>query len=97
MVDEPALLHALASGRLAAASLDVFETEPLPPEHPLWSLPGVVVTPHLAGDAAGWLDTLARQFADNALRWLDGQALVNVVDLRLGFVPATVAPVGRTA
>lgn len=97
VVDEPALLRALGSGRLAAASLDVFETEPLPEEHPLWSQPGVVVTPHMAGDAAGWLDTLARQFADNALRWLDGQELFNVVDLRLGFVPATASQPEATA
>ena len=88
VVDEPALIDALRRGQIAAASLDVFVTEPLPPDHALWSLPGVVVTPHLAGDAVGWLDTLARQFVDNALRWLDGAQLFNVVDLGLGFVPA---------
>jgi phosphoglycerate dehydrogenase-like enzyme len=66
----------------------VFETEPLPADHPLWSTPGVVVSAHMSGDAVGWLDTLARQFTDNAFRWLDGKDLVNVVDKRLGFVPA---------
>ncbi len=95
VVDEPALMAALADGRLAAASLDVFATEPLPEDSPLWSLPGVVVTPHMAGDASGWLDTLARQFVDNAMRWLDDTDLVNVVDKRLGFVPA--APAARPA
>jgi phosphoglycerate dehydrogenase-like enzyme len=88
VVDEPALIRALSAGRPAAATLDVFVNEPLPADNPLWSLPGVVVTPHMAGDAAGWVDTLAEQFVDNALRWLDGRDLVNVVDKRLGFVPA---------
>jgi hypothetical protein len=40
----------------------------------------------MSGDAVGWLDTLAHQFVDNAMRWLDGENLVNVVDKRLGFV-----------
>lgn len=87
VVDEPALIQALGAGQLAAASLDVFTTEPLPADSPLWSMPGVVVTPHMSGDATGWLDTLAGQFVDNALRFLDGAALCNVVDKRLGFVP----------
>lgn len=88
-VDEEALLSALRAGQIAAASLDVFVTEPLPEDSPMWSTPGVVVSPHLAGDAQGWLDTLAHQFADNALRWLDGRPLLNVVDKQLGFVPAS--------
>lgn len=87
-VVEEHLIAALAGGQIAGASLDVFATEPLPATHPLWSMPGVVVSAHMSGDAVGWLDTLARQFADNALRWLDGGDLVNVVDKRLGFVPA---------
>jgi phosphoglycerate dehydrogenase-like enzyme len=86
------LLEALAAGRIAGAALDVFESEPLPPDHPLWSARGVTVSPHMSGDAVGWLDTLARQFADNAERFLDGRPLVNVVDKRLGFVPAEPQP-----
>ncbi|MGH3501665.1 MAG: D-2-hydroxyacid dehydrogenase [Nocardioidaceae bacterium] len=90
IVDEDALVAALRGGELGAASLDVFVTEPLPQDHPLWTLPGVVVSPHMSGDAAGWLETLAHQFVDNAIRWLDGDSahLVNVVDKRLGFVPS---------
>ena len=91
VVDEQALVRALAAGQLAAASLDVFVTEPLPEDNPLWAVPGVLVTPHMAGDAAGWLDALAEQFVDNALRWLDGAELCNVVDKRLGFVPGASA------
>jgi phosphoglycerate dehydrogenase-like enzyme len=92
VVDEQALIDALSSGRLAAASLDVFVHEPLPANHPLWSTPGVVITPHMAGDARGWVDTLAAQFVDNALRWLDDRDLLNVVDKRLGFVQASSTP-----
>lgn len=88
IVDEDALLQALNEGRLGAASLDVFCTEPLPEEHPLWSAPGVVVSAHMSGDVVGWRDTLAAQFVDNAERWLDDRPLVNVVDKRLGYVPA---------
>lgn len=97
VVDEAALIRALEAGQLAAASLDVFVTEPLPADSPLWSTPGVVVTPHMAGDATGWLDTLARQFADNALRWLDGEELCNVVDKRLGFAAPAPTPATRSA
>ncbi|MGH3424051.1 MAG: D-2-hydroxyacid dehydrogenase [Nocardioidaceae bacterium] len=88
LVDEAALVDALAGGRIAGASLDVFETEPLPQDSPLWSARGVVVSPHMSGDAAGWLDTLARQFVGNAERFLDDADLANVVDKRLGFVPS---------
>ena len=49
IVDEPALLDALTSGRIAGAGLDVFTTEPLPPGHPLTQLSNVVITPHCAG------------------------------------------------
>ena len=67
----------------------MFGTEPLPAGHPLWAAPGVTVTPHLAGDAASFLDELAAQFVDNAGRWLDGRPLRNVVDKRCGFVPSS--------
>lgn len=87
-VDEAALLAAIDSGRLDGASLDVFATEPLPADSPLWEAPGVVVSPHMSGDVVGWRDTLARQFVDNAERWLAGEPLVNVVDKQLGYVRA---------
>jgi phosphoglycerate dehydrogenase-like enzyme len=85
-VVEADLVAALEAGRPGAASLDVFECEPLPADSPLWDAPGVVVSAHMSGDVVGWRDTLARQFLDNALRWLDGDELVNVVDKRLGYV-----------
>lgn len=87
-VDEAALLAAIDCGRLDGASLDVFAAEPLPPDSPLWQARGVVVSPHMSGDVVGWRDTLARQFVDNAQRWLAGEPLFNVVDKRLGYVRA---------
>lgn len=88
IVDETALLDALRQGHVEAASLDVFSVEPLPVDHPMWTVPGVVVTPHMSGDAVGWLEALARQFVDNAQRWLDGENLVNVIDKEMGFAQA---------
>lgn len=88
ILDEPALLDALRQGRLAAASLDVFATEPLPTEDPLWTAPNLVVSPHLSGDVRGWREALATQFTDNALRFLNGDPLHNVVDKERGFAAA---------
>lgn len=87
LVHQPALVEALHEGRIAAATLDVFDTEPLPPDHPLWTLRNVRISPHLSGDVTGWRDALAAQFEDNLRRYLTGQPLVNVVDLTLGYVP----------
>lgn len=86
-VVEADLVAALQEGRLAGASLDVFEVEPLPADSPLWDAPGCVISAHMSGDVVGWRDTLARQFVANAERWLDGRPLENVVDKQLGYVP----------
>ncbi len=86
-VDEAALVEALRSGRIAAAALDVFETEPLPETSPLWELPNVVITPHVAGDVAGWREAVVEVFVENLERYLTGEPLRNVVDKGLGFVP----------
>jgi len=48
LIDDDALISALTSGRVSAACLDVFRTEPLPPNHPYWQMPNVTVTPHIA-------------------------------------------------
>jgi phosphoglycerate dehydrogenase-like enzyme len=74
------LVAALEAGEIAGAGLDVFEQEPLPAEHPLWTLPGVLITPHTAGFGP-YLDE--RRFdiiLDNCRRFLTGEALRNVVD-----------------
>ena len=79
VVDETALIDALRSGHLAGAYLDVFETEPLPPESPLWVMPNVLVTPHASDNVHGWPRRFAELFADNLDRWRAGGPLVNVV------------------
>ncbi|MER7245449.1 D-2-hydroxyacid dehydrogenase [Kribbella sp. NPDC000426] len=86
IVDETALLAALGSGRIAA-TLDVFDREPLPADHPLWAAPNVTITAHMSGDVIGWRDTLAAQFAANVRRWLAGEPLLNIVDKKLGYIP----------
>ncbi|WP_256206870.1 D-2-hydroxyacid dehydrogenase [Nocardioides luteus] len=88
IVDESALVSALRDGPVEAASLDVFEVEPLPAESPLWTMPGVAVSAHMSGDYEGWREALARQFIDNARRWLNGEPPLNIVDKRHGFVVA---------
>lgn len=88
LVDEAALLDALTAGRIGGATLDVFGVEPLPVDHPLWDAPRLTITAHMSGDVIGWQDTLARQFADNARRWLAGEPLLNVVDKKLGYIPS---------
>lgn len=89
LVDETALVHALQGSRPAAASLDVFEQEPLPDSSPLWDMPQVRVWPHMSGDVIGWRGTLAEQFMGNARRWLAGEELENIVDKRAGYVPGS--------
>lgn len=79
VVVESALVAALQSGHLGGAFLDVFEHEPLPADSPLWALPGVMVTPHSAGPAAGNAARTAAIFIDNLGRWLHGQPLRNRV------------------
>lgn len=83
IVDEAALLAALNNDRIAAASLDVFEREPLPSENLLWSHPKVVVTPHIGGFHDGYPKDVAALMADNVGRFLSGgiDALVNRVTL----------------
>jgi phosphoglycerate dehydrogenase-like enzyme len=88
LVDEDALVRNLRAGTLAGAVLDTFAVEPLPAGHPLWSLPSVLVTPHMASNADSWLDDLAAQFERNVLLWMDGRPLPGVVDKELGYVPS---------
>jgi phosphoglycerate dehydrogenase-like enzyme len=80
------LVAALRAGEIAGAALDVFDTEPLPPEHPLWSIDTVLISPHMSGDAVGWRDRLERLFVANFERYAAGAELLNVVDKRSGYV-----------
>jgi phosphoglycerate dehydrogenase-like enzyme len=77
LVDTSALLGALRSGRIRAA-LDATDPEPLPAGHPLWSAPGVLITPHVAGSSARWRARAWRMAAAQMRRFAAGQALENV-------------------
>jgi phosphoglycerate dehydrogenase-like enzyme len=87
-VDEGALIRELKSGGIAGAALDVFEDEPLPSDSPLWAMPNVIVSPHMAGDAAGWREAAVELFVRNLERYLTGRPLLNVVDKTRGYVPS---------
>lgn len=85
VVDEAALVEALDQGHLDLVASDVFAEEPLPADHPLWSHPRSVVTPHVAGFAPDYLDVVATLFTQNLRRYLDGLPLLNVADRERGY------------
>jgi phosphoglycerate dehydrogenase-like enzyme len=85
IVDTDALIAALQSGHLGGASLDVFPAEPLPPEHPLWKTPNVILTPHTSGFRQGHWDDVITLFGDNLERWLRGEPLKFRVEPELGY------------
>jgi phosphoglycerate dehydrogenase-like enzyme len=74
------LVQALRAGEIAGAGLDVFEQEPLPADHPLWTTPGVLITPHTAGYGPYLDDRRFEILLDNCRRFAAGQPLRNVVD-----------------
>jgi glyoxylate/hydroxypyruvate reductase A len=80
---EEDLLKALDQGHIAGATLDVFQQEPLPPEHPFWGHPKICVTPHIAGITDPY--TAAPQVVENIRRMQTNQPLLNVVDRNLGY------------
>jgi phosphoglycerate dehydrogenase-like enzyme len=82
VVDEPALAETLAAGRIGGAVLDVFGEEPLPPSSPFWSLPNVVVTPHVSGASS---ENLAPLVTENLRRFVAGEPLINRVDPERGY------------
>ncbi len=73
-------MAALQAGEIAGAALDVFEQEPLPADHPLWTMPGVLITPHTAGHGPYLDDRRYEIILDNCRRFLKGEPLRNVVD-----------------
>jgi phosphoglycerate dehydrogenase-like enzyme len=80
VIDEPALLDALDDGTVGFAALDVFATEPLPADSPLWTHPRVLVSPHTAALTHAEERRIAELFAGNATALLEGRPLLNVVD-----------------
>jgi len=85
VIDEAAMVRALSEGRIKGAGLDVFDTEPLPPGHPLYRLPNVLLSPHCADHTPDWLERGMRFFLEEFERFRKGEPLVNVVDKKLGY------------
>ncbi len=86
LIDEMALVAALKSGRLRGAALDVFQREPLASDSPLWHLPQVLHTPHMAGVSPRlFWDRLSALFMDNWTRYRAGDSLRNLVDKHAGY------------
>jgi glyoxylate/hydroxypyruvate reductase A len=83
LIDDAALLAALDSGQVAHATLDVFRTEPLPPDHPYWAHPGVTVTPHIASETRA--PSAARVIAENIRRGEAGEPFLHLVDRAAGY------------
>ena len=82
-LDQAALIDALDTGHVSAAMLDVTDPEPLPEDHPLWSHPKVMITPHIASVAQP--HTAAQSVVDNIRRHWAGKALIGLVDQTLGY------------
>jgi phosphoglycerate dehydrogenase-like enzyme len=85
ILDTDALIDALHSGHIGGASLDVYSPEPLPPDHPLWSAPNVILTPHTSGFRHGHWDEVVELFAENLARFERGEELRFRVMPELGY------------
>jgi phosphoglycerate dehydrogenase-like enzyme len=85
IVDEPALIEALESGKLAGAGLDVTATEPLPPGDPLWHAPNLIITPHSSPASQLTTELVWSIFSENVGRFIRGEPLTNVVDKQRGY------------
>ena len=84
-VDERALVRALEGKRIAGAGLDAFAAEPLPRGSRLWSLPNVVVTPHIGASRPGAKEEVTRFFCQNLERYINGKELLNIVNKKAGY------------
>ena len=84
-VQESALIEALKESQIAGAGLDVFETEPLPPNSELFSLPNVILSPHCADKIASSSENVARLFVENVRRYVKGLPLLNIVNKEVGY------------
>ena len=85
LVQESALVRALREGWIAGAGLDVYATEPLPPGSPLWRIPQIVLTPHIAGTHPQYMERSAEIFMKNLKLYLAGKPLINEVDKQAGY------------
>ena len=85
VIDEQALIRALREGWIAGAGLDVAEVEPLPANSPLYTMPNVILTPHIAGVSVHYESRLAHLFAENLRRYRAGEPLLNCFDPARGY------------
>jgi phosphoglycerate dehydrogenase-like enzyme len=85
VIDERALVAALSESRIKGAALDVFDHEPLPEGHPFYKLENVLLSPHCADHTPDWLDNAMEFFIAQFERFRRGEALLNVVDKKLGY------------
>ena len=85
IVQEAALVRALREGWIAGAGLDVFETEPLPADHPLYEYPQVIITPHVSGITPKFFERIATIFGNNLRRYVKGEPLADVIDVARGY------------
>ncbi len=85
IINQDALITALKEGMIAGAALDVFSEEPLPENHPLWNLPNIIITPHIAGYSARYNERAVTLFAENLDRYITKQSLHNVIDIQRGY------------
>ncbi|MEK5331265.1 D-2-hydroxyacid dehydrogenase [Lysinibacillus sp. FSL W8-0992] len=86
LVDEKVLIHAMETGEIGYAVLDVFEEEPLSANSPLWSCPNVIVSPHVSSHSSRYVERSLDIFKPSLMKWLNGEtALENVVDLSRGY------------
>ena len=89
LIDTDALVRVLQSGHLGGCGLDVMTPEPLPPDHPLWDLENVTLTPHISGASFDHVQEIEDRIyllaAENLRRYLDGEPLLNQVDFETGY------------
>ena len=85
LIKDSDLVAAVKAKKIAGAMLDVFRQEPLPADHPFWTTEGIIVLPHIGGPHPQRDRIVARLFADNLGRFLDGQPLKEVVDRNAGY------------
>ena len=85
IINGEALVQALAGGKIAGAGLDVTPQEPLAPDHALWSLDNVIMTPHTAGASQLRADRNVDRFVENLRRFRRGQPLIGLIDKALGY------------
>jgi phosphoglycerate dehydrogenase-like enzyme len=85
VIDENALVRALEAKKISGAALDVFTTEPLPPDHPFWKMSNVLLSPHTADRVEGFLGPAMECFIENFNRFSEGVPLLNVVDKDAGY------------